>query len=130
RSLERPRLEVDRSGATFEEAGRVDVHADLRQLGERLEEAAQTGLPGHLAGDDGVRAVTEDLRDLTRQHPTGAGLDEDAHAGGVHRLDLVDPAHTFRDLGGEQGTYGSGVVARVGLGGGVRPDREGRRGHL
>ncbi len=63
------------------------------QLGEGPQQPGQARLAGGVHGRPRVRPVAEDLADQLGQHPAGAGLDEHAGAGRVHRLDLLDEPH-------------------------------------
>ena len=108
--------------------GQVDRATGGGEAREHVREVAQATTPaGGVGGHREVRTVTEDAADEPRQGRPGANLDEDAHAGVVHRLDLLHEADRADQLVGEQRPALYGVV-RVAGAGGVRVDRHAAAG--
>ena len=99
-----------RGVAPGEERVGVDRHAVHGELAERAQQLHDAVLARAVARDRDVRPRAQDLADESGQHPARPGLDEDARAGRVHRLDLGREAHRLRDLLGQQ------RADRVGLG--------------
>jgi hypothetical protein len=95
-------LEVERARVPAR-VERRDIEGDARggELGEGAEELLEAGLPGLIAGHGEVRALAENTSSEPGEHAARADLDEDAGAGRVHGLDLVDEAHGRDDVFGE-----------------------------
>ena len=120
---------VDGLGPALPELRELHFDASGDEAAEAVLQLNQAVLALLVQGHGRVRTPLQDARDETRQHRVWADLDEDAHAGGVHGLDLVDEAHAPGDLASEQladRRWLAGVRSRLAVG----VDRQRRRGEV
>ena len=118
-------VEVQGRGfAGVEQLGDLHVDAGCRQLGQAEQQAAQAAALAVERDGDGIAAGQRLLRHVGAG-ALGAQLDEDAGAGGVHRLDLGNELDAVEQVP-VQRAADAVDVRRIGRAGGVGVDREAR----